>query len=67
MSCINEGIVLPYTLKTLTEDERYINKVISQLSQQELLTDRKITVKYKYIKYTINYKAITKKCLTSYL
>lgn len=53
MSCINEGIVLPYTLKTLTEDERYINKVISQLSQQELLTDRKITVKYKYIKYTI--------------
>lgn len=61
MTCINEGIVLPYALKTLAEDERYINKVILKLTQQGLLTDRKITVKYKYTKYTVHYKAITQK------
>ena len=61
MACMYEGFLLPYSLKTITDNENFMSRTIQELTEKKLLTDRKITVKYKYTKYPINYKAITPK------
>lgn len=61
MAFMSEGFLLPNSLKTLTDNENFMTRTIQELTEKKMLTDRKITVKYKYTKYTVHYKAITQK------
>ena len=58
LSFMEEGMLLPYTLKTITDDKKYVLNLLATLTKDGYVCNRKITVKSQNRKYAVTYKAI---------
>ena len=61
LAFMEEGMVLPSALKTLTDDKKYILNLLTNLTNNGYICNRKITVKSQNRKYAVTYKAICPK------
>ena len=58
LSFMEEGIVLPSAFKTLTDNKSYIPSLLTNLTDEGYICNRRITVKSQNRKYAVTYKAI---------
>ena len=61
LSFMEEGIVLPSAFKTLTDNKSYIPSLLTNLTDEGYICNRRITVKSQNRKYAVTYKAICPK------
>ena len=57
LSFMEEGIVLPSAFKTLTDNKSYIPSLLTNLTDEGYICNRRITVKSQNRKYAVTYKA----------